>query len=499
MLILAFGLVLRIANTKGFNTLFDYDQYEDLFHTRKILLGDPPIIGRAVYGNPNLHHGVFYFYYNLIPYLLFKASPVAIIAWNNIFNICAGAIIFILAKLISKNNLSALISAFIVSVSYEYIQFSGWISSAAPGLFSVPLYFLGLWAYYRGKKWGLPATAFGLGMSIQLDLLFIYLVPIFVVFFLLFRPKLPSVKTLLVSGSILLAFASTFILTEIKLGFTGINTLTHFSQTFDDSKISYLDRIKMFVDKLEFAFANSLFPTYPKYSVVLSFVILFAAVFFLISSRVEKSEKKGLAFILLFLFSPAVMLIFGFHKQPWFLIGLPPAIALLFGFILSKIKYRLLVFLIIGAVSLSNINAIRKNYGQGPPLFKAETSSLLSSQLSVVDYTYQMSNGEPFSINSVTYPLYHNALWEYHYHWYGDSKFGYKPDWLGGEQLPMYRYLTRINKGKNLIYVIIDNTQRIPSGQKNKGKEWAVVQGDVVEEKQIGGFTVLKVEPYHTK
>ena len=42
--------------------------------------------------------------------------------------------------------------------------------------------------------------------------------------------------------------------------------------------------------------------------------------------------------------------------------------------------------------------------------------------------------------------------------------------------------------------MIIDNTYRIPEGQKSKGKEWAKEQGKIVDEKIINGFTVLKVE-----
>jgi len=334
----------------------------------------------------------------------------------------------------------------------------------------------------------------GLGMSIQLEIFFVYLIPIFAIFFFLFKPAFPTIKTFLVSCLILLIFASTFILTELKLRFAGIISLLHFSETFDDGQIGYLDRVGLYLDKFVLTLANNLFPTHPEFGWILVVIIGVASVFFLLNPRMDKSEKKGLVFLIIFVLSPVLMLALGFHKQPWFLVGIPAGVALLTAFILSQLKYKLLTFLIVLAIGYSNITALIKNHGIGPPLFKAETSSLLSSQLSVVDYTYNESAGEPFSINSVTYPLYHNALWEYHYSWYGQRKFNYKPDWLGGEQPEMYRSLHRINKGGNHSFMIIDNTYRIPEGQKSKGKEWAKEQGKIVDEKIINGFTVLKVE-----
>ena len=44
--------------------------------------------------------------------------------------------------------------------------------------------------------------------------------------------------------------------------------------------------------------------------------------------------------------------------------------------------------------------------------------------------------------------------------------------------------------------MIIDNTNRIPKGQKDNGRTWALEQGNIESEKQIGGFIVLKIEQY---
>ncbi|MBI2334480.1 hypothetical protein HYU96_01635 [Candidatus Daviesbacteria bacterium] len=67
-LIFLLGITLRLVNIQDNNIVFDFDQIEDQFYTYKLAVDrDPLIIGRAVYGDARLHHGVFYYYYNLIP------------------------------------------------------------------------------------------------------------------------------------------------------------------------------------------------------------------------------------------------------------------------------------------------------------------------------------------------------------------------------------------------------------------------------------------------
>ena len=55
-LIFFVGFVLRYLSISENKIIFDYDQYEDLYHTKKIIDGDLTIIGRPIYGNPNFHH-----------------------------------------------------------------------------------------------------------------------------------------------------------------------------------------------------------------------------------------------------------------------------------------------------------------------------------------------------------------------------------------------------------------------------------------------------------
>lgn len=491
-LIFILGVALRILSFYPSNIIFDYDQVEDLFHTRKILMGDLTIIGRPVYGLPNLHHGVFFYYYNLLPFILFQWNPQLIALWHSVLNSALSFLIFFFARSLFKSTTAGFISVFITAVSYEFIQFSSWITIISPALISVPAYFFGLWKLYQKRDWGLVLTAIALGISIQLDLMFVYLIPTFCVFWFVMRLRFPQVKTILLSFLLFLISISTMILTEIKLNFAGVNTLVHFSDVFDDSKISYAQRLKLFLDQLSVSFAHNILPQKLEYGTLLVLAVISVVILSLLSKQTDKKIKDGLLFSLLFLFSPLVMLVFGFHRQPWFLIGIQAAVVILGGYAISRLKHLLVILAVLTIIGLSNLQAILKNRQTGPPIFQPEVSSLLSSQLAVVDYTYTKSQGQPFAINSVTYPLYDNAIWEYHYKWYGQNKYGFLPGWLGGEQLPLYKTLPPATGNEKYFFMIIDNTYRIPEVYKLRGKEWANSYGPLIEEKEIDGFTVQK-------
>ncbi len=190
------------------------------------------------------------------------------------------------------------------------------------------------------------------------------------------------------------------------------------------------------------------------------------------------------------------MLILGYHDKPWFLIALPPAIALISGYTISKLKSLFLILPAILFIIGSNSAIILQRPQPAYQLFDNiyDSTSHLDYQIQVVDYTYQKSKGEPFAINAVTYPLYYNGLWAYLYNWYGREKYGYIPGWLGGDQLHPYDLLPSSKKQEKIIFMIISETPRIPEVYKNLGKTWVSKNGKLIEEKKFSGFTVQKYE-----
>lgn len=183
------------------------------------------------------------------------------------------------------------------------------------------------------------------------------------------------------------------------------------------------------------------------------------------------------------------MLFVGYHQKSWFLISLPPILLLLASYSLSKLGVFALIPVFV--ITMNNTDFILNKQTKAHDLFKAVSSTQLSQQLAVIDYTYQESNNRPFAINTVTMPLYHNGLWEYNYWWYGAKKYKFLPGWLGGDQLPQYKILSKATGQEKIFYLIIENN-RIPEYHKFKAKTWADQQGKLLDEKYIEGFIVQK-------
>ena len=498
ILILFFGFFLRYQNIQPFNIVLDFDQYEDLYYTYKLVQDhDPLIIGRAVYGDARLHHGVFYYYYNFIPFLISNGSIFVSAYWNSIFNLSSALIIFILAKSLLGKMIPSLIAAFIVAFSFEIIKFSNWLTIDTPSIFILPLFYLGLWKYYKGKNWGLIISSISLGLAFQTDLSTLYLIPVSLIFWIFFRPKIPNFKLFSVSILSFIITISTLVLTEIKLNFSGIKYLLNFSNTFyDATKLSFVERVSAFVEDFSNNFSNNLFPQRPDLGIYLAALVLLVTLYFLTNKKIKKDEKIAIYFMLLYLFSPAVTLILGYHDKPWFLIGLPGAIALISGYAISKLKYAVLIIPAVFIIGLNNTKMILDRPNDAYNLFDTiyDSTSSMRSQIDVVTYTYENSERKPFAINAVTYPLYYNGMWAYLYSFYGKKTFGHIPTWLGGDQLHPYDLLPHSYGDEKIFYMIISETARIPDVFKNKGRVWGEDFGKQIEEKKFNSFTVLKYE-----
>src|SRR3989344_2572957 len=107
------------------------------------------------------------------------------------------------------------------------------------------------------------------------------------------------------------------------------------------------------------------------------------------------------------------------------MVGIGPAVSILLGITLYRwwvanakkaiTINKLLVGLVFLILVVGNISKILKENPQGSSLFAIQKDMLLANQLAAIDYTYQKANGEPFSINTLTSPLWINIVWDYLY------------------------------------------------------------------------------------
>ena len=492
LVIFTLGFLLRFLSVYPANTIVGFDQARDFFDATSIVFDQNlKIIGPTAGNNPNLHHGVLYLYYILVPLITLGGNPIWAVLWNSLFNAGSCIVLFFLNKSLFGSIKAGIFAAIIASVSYQFIQYSGWLSNPTPTIFTVPLFFLGLWKYYLGKNWGLLLASFALGLSIEFELFFLYLIPTAILYWLVLKPKLPSLKLVFSSFLIFCLTTITMILTEIKFHFAGAFSLLGAGGSVGFGKASIDKTLPAFLDKMSSTFALNLSPQNLNLGIILGLFTLIFLIYKLLNKKTTLTEKKAVYFLLLYLCSPVIMLSLGYHNAPWFLIGVPPAIALSTGYILSKTKLLpslVLIVLIVWGNLTANINA----FGKPQILLEPDKSSQMSKQLQAIDYTYQSSDHKEFTINTLTNPLYINAVWAYHYKWYGKNKYGYLPSFSGGDQLHPYDTLPKTNDKEEFLYLIIDTSPRIPYSYQIFLIEWANKNSKLLEEKDFDGILVQK-------
>jgi hypothetical protein len=111
----------------------------------------------------------------------------------------------------------------------------------------------------------------------------------------------------------------------------------------------------------------------------------------------------------------------------------------------------------------------------------------------IINYTYDSSKGKPFTINSITNPLYINTTWSYLYEYYGKNKYNYLPSWGGRSQVGYLGNLVEKSPSdKTLLYLIIEPQEGIQDIWKARIIYDEDKISDIVERKQFGNYEVQK-------
>lgn len=485
------SLLVRIFSIWPYNIIIGFDQARDLFDARKIILDhDLRIIGPTAGNNPDLHHGVAYLYYLITPIFIGGGNPTIVAIWNSIFNAATVIIIYLLAKSLFKDKISATIAAIITGVSYYYVSYSSWLSNPTVTLLTVTLFFYGCYLYYKGKKWGLPFASFFLGLTIQFELFFLYLIPTGILGWLILRPKFPKIKLLIISLVSLVVATSTMVLTEIKFHFAGMKSILNAGQFVGgQEKADFFHLFVNFIRMRWEAFYLNFWPQNKNFGIYFGLFVLSFFVYEIIRYQNKSGIVKRNLFLILWLFSPVIMLLIGIHNAPWFLIGRPGAAILMASYIVSKIKPKFLIIPLVGLIVFANILAIKNDYGDGQKLLGPDNSAILSRQVAVMEYTYQKSGGKNFAIDTVTNPLYINAVWAWNYNWYSKTH-GFEPTWLGGDQKHPYDTLAKASDQEVYQFLIMDETSRIPEVYRQNAINSMKKRSIFVEEKDFDGILV---------
>lgn len=449
LVILAF--ILRIIFVFQGGVSFHYDMSRDAFEAMQIwkyhqlkILGPPT-------STPGLYHGVFYYYLIALFYAIGNGDPRVAAVFLSLLSSLTVIPIILLTKDIFKSIKWVILSGILFVFSFEAIQYGPWLSDPGPALLTIALFFYFLRLWQNGQKWGLYLAVLSAALSAQFELFFLYLFVLIPIFKYVYKIKIPF-KDIFISVLIAVAGLSSFIIATVKFNSFKL-VINGFFNIISSGQInfrpSFIEQFSKYINALCDVFINNFFPS----NVLLGGILALLVIYY---SRKEK-------FILFCLFSNLPIFIFGGHSNAYINAGLvEPAILGLIIFLRRQNKY--FSYLLISLIIISNLYAIFKYSPKGQIILVIPADMNLKNELALIDQTYKLSEGQPFSINSLTLPLWTNTTWAYLYSWYGKNKYGYVPSFTGHDQVGLLGndVLPKADKPLEKTFFIIEPHIGIP-------------------------------------
>lgn len=480
VIIFFIALILRWVYLPYGAVSFAYDQARDAFIVQDILKGDIKILGPSVSGVPGLYHGVLYYYVIALAYHAGAGNPIIVAYFLSFISSLVIFAVFYLTYLLTNKYTPSIFSALIIAFSYEATQYSNLLTNASMGTWFVPLIYIAIIKVSPA----LLGVSFGLAVQSEVALLY-HLIPI-----IIFCVKRFSSKQLITSFAFFILSTITMIFSEFKFGFTGVKGLIYIVTGQDSigrSKTLF-DYLETIINQSGLTFAYTIMPL----NLILGGLAGFLVVIVSLMSRTYWSRILGA-----YIFSFVLALPFGGWNMKHILVGVAPAVAVIVSIFLWNFvkKSKVALYTLLTLILLSNLFAILKNNINGQTIFPLQGDLVLANELKVIDYTYNASERNNFSISTLTSPLYINTLWSYLYNWYGFKTYGYIPTYLGQDQVGnLGNNLSKAQKDEFRHYYIEEPTYGIPQiyVQYARGDQNSV--SELIESKYFGELRVEQRE-----
>lgn len=479
------------------NVYFSFDQARDSFASLEILKGDFKIVGPPSFLNDKLFPGPLIFYLYALIYLLFDKSPEAASAIFRIWNSSGVFLVFYIGSILF-NKRTGVIAAIFFAFSYEQSQYSLFLSHQPLAVISILLFYLGLSLYlFRKKPWGLMLSTAGLGLSIQFHYGYVFLIPAFITYIIIFKNRIESlqIKWVLLSFLIFVLTISTFILAEVKYHF--FSSLIFQSSSAAKAQLFSGLHFKETLFIINRFLYDSFLINY-QFTPLLGLVFILATLFLLYQKQLR---EKAIFLIVWFTFGLSLYLLSGvssYYYSAATSVSLLIIISYFLGRLFSRVKFLSLI--IIFAIIANNLISIFTINSEGLNSDMAiQPGMLTSSQKKVLDYVYLQSEGKPFAVSALSIPLKINTTWSYLFEWYGQRKYGYLPVWIGPTASGYAGNLKVINARSKLPekqFLIIEPTTGIREVDKENFFREEGYFTKTAEEKNIGTITVLLRQPY---
>jgi hypothetical protein len=428
----------------------------------------------------------------------FTLNPLAAGYWMALLNSVTVFVVAYFAYLFTKNRYAALFTAVFYAFSFDAAQYATWLSNPTLGMVTVPLFYLGLWLWTHLDKKSrrvLPVvlTAVALGFSIQSEIFLAYHIVPLIIFLSIYRKNIQR-KDLIVFAISFVLSLSTMIVSEVKFGFKGIGGVMSLLSTGDAVVAGHGlgDFVILFLNQIGRVYSAASFPGNVGYG---AFLVIFPLFLFL--KETNNKLTSWVFFLAVWLFSHASVVTVGGTSTPFLLVGISPAVSILLGIVAYKLfsNSRILAFFFVLFIVLFQFKTIKVEDARGSSYFAIQKDLLISKETAAIDYMYSKSAGEPFTVNSLTSPLWVNIVWSYLFNWYGQSHYNYQPTWVGRGQEGQVISLVQAAKREKHHFLILEPMAGIPLQYLPDIISQEDAVSKLVEEKTFGEIRIQYREP----
>lgn len=474
-------------------TIFYYDMARDAFNAYSIWNGHHLKIQGPSTDIPNLYHGVVWYYFIAIPYAIGNNNPQFTAGFMATLLVLTIPLCGYLTQKLFHNKSISISAMLLYAMSPLFISFTHWVSNPMPTVMVTPLLLIALWSFFsKPRKITAVLIGLGFGLLIQFELAFAVFLLTLPIYYLVFKNRLKVYEILSFLVGLFIGI-STIIIAYIKFH-------TNFVSIFGSVAVSkegggVVNLLLGLFDQIINLLSMTYFP-FPKL-IVLTIIILTFWQFrrITLEQKIALNEKnKQIKFLLiwltgiffLFLIRPGILSSAIFFFAPVLVPLVILTAFIIFIFFKQKNAYKFIYVLLIFQV----VTILLWSKNSYSPFFVSK-GMFLSDEEKVVDYTYR-SSSEPFTIDSITNPLFINTTWAFLYEFYGENKYLSIPYWGGKNQAEFLGDLQEAKSPTKYRYLIIEPTDVIPPVFVKEIMDRENAISDVVEEKEFGAFKVQK-------
>lgn len=471
ILIFLLAVAIRLGVILSGNVFFYFDQARDAAISTQIIKNfDIKIQGPSVSGTgDSVYHGVLYYYLIAPVYFLSGGSPVVVSAFLAIFGSLSVFVIYALGIKVFDSKNVGLLAGLLLAVSAIAVHQHIWLSNPQLNSVFLPITYLLIWRTFYSQKpselkhFILLGIFSALSMQAALQSV-VVLGSIFIAVLYKFATekslKAFSIKQIFGFGLPFLAGISTMLLTQFLLWKNGILSLE--SLRLSEHSVSFLESLAMIVDRYGKLIRDLLLPNMEEvdswFGVLLGMVL--AVMLFI------KDKKKQLIWSASFFLAPLWLLVWHYRDPNHSFIGSEVVLLLVVAWAVWELcklaKTRILgnaalLIFVIFFLSIQSL-ALNKWISKGYQYFGIQKGGMLRQQLALIDKTYEIADGTPFTISTLTSPFAINTTWGYLYDWRGSEKYGSEPKFVGMSQFgyPGEGLLEESDQPEQIHFAIIE-------------------------------------------